>query len=107
MRPLAQSPTTVFCHDNRIAPRADVLVIRGDSRGLADKNHILAQRDSQPLWAMRIGGKDRTAIPRAAAMPVVIRFGPGVGPRFGVDAAFAPARDCSQPADANSRLQIF
>lgn len=107
MRPLAQSPTTVFCHDNRIAPRADVLVIRRDSRGLADKNHILAQRDSQLLWAMRIGGNDRTVIPRAAAMHVVIRFGPGGGTRFGGGAGSGPAREFSQLADCDSRLQIF
>src|SRR5438094_10062805 len=56
---------------------------------------------------MRIGGNDRTVIPRAAAMHVVIRFGPGGRTGFGRGAGSRLAREFSQLADRDSRLQIF
>src|SRR5439155_19022624 len=56
---------------------------------------------------MRIGGNDRTVIPGAAAMHVVIRFGPGGRTGFGRGVGSRLAREFSQLADRDSRLQIF
>ena len=72
MLAFAESPATVFCDDYGITPRADRLAVGRDCGWLADKYHVLLQRDGELARAFSVRGYDRAVVAGAATMHIQI-----------------------------------